>query len=141
MIADAEDFKTFVLQHKVTLRVVELWWIQLHNEKNWNDVAKAVGPFLSLDTIHIVDSYFLVYDPLDHHYVNSLDTKEAYLRSFHQFLDLREGMQSLFVATPEGYSRKDRLSLRAADHDVDWNLLHPIPHTSSELRTKNFRKN
>lgn len=106
---------------------MELWCIKLQDEQNLNDVEEAVGPVLSLDIIRVVDNPFMINDPLGRS--DRFGNKEGYLRIFCQFLDLQEGMQSLLVENSQACSRKDRLSLRDVDPDVDWNFLRPVPQT------------
>lgn len=133
-IADAQDLKAFLLQCKLTLRLVELWRIRSQDETSWVDVAEAVGPVLSLDTIRIEDDRIMVNDPLGFR-TNSL-TKKTFRRIVFGFLDLQEGMESIFSSHMDGYSRRDRLSQRDADRDVDWKFLRPFPRGKRAQRTK-----
>ena len=133
-IADAQDLKAFLLQCKLTLRLLELWWIRLQDETNWVDVAEAVGPVLSLDTIRIEDDRSMVNDALG--FGTSSLPKKTFRRIVFGFLDLQEGMEWLFSSSLDGYSRRDRLSSRDVDRDVDWNFLRPFPRGKRAQRTR-----
>ena len=134
-MVDAEDLKAFLLQHKLTLRILELWWIRLQDETSWNDIAEAVGPVLRLDTIRIEDDRNRVNDPLG--YRRSSSNRARFRRMVFSFLDLQEGTESLlYLSGTNGYTRRDRLDLRDVDRDVDWNFLRPFPRGKRAQRTR-----
>ena len=107
----------------------------MQDETDWVDVAETVGPVLSLDTIRIEDDRIMVNDPLG--FRTSSLAKSMFRRIVFGFLDLQEGgTESLFSSSPDGYSRRDRLSLRDVDRDVDWNFLRPFPRGKRAHRTR-----